>query len=708
MGRMGQIVRIGVGVLLGLIATEAAFSWRADGAFPHINVLQADPVLGVRLTPDTTQRIKVADNPTSALTINDAGWRGADFTEAGGIVVVGDSQVFGLGVNDDETTPAQLAQITGKPTYNGGVPTYGPEEYLLVIEELCASQSPSAVVLVLNFANDLFELGRANTQRHRVWDGWAVRAETAPESVVAFPGRRWLFSQSHAVYALRRLLYTPDEQDAGQGFPSEGDVSDAMTAMLSDHLSDSAPSDSEIQALIGIISETSTERLTLDERMTELMRGSVPYTDEEQLALEAVESRARPGDIVHERYAEASRDIEVTAAMLRQGARLQRNMKQRFQEWLEENPDHDLAVKLRENSAIRKQMSTQIDEASERIAADLAAASPFQDVLTRARAITDRHNAELVVVALPLDVQVDPEEWRKYGEEPSDMSETLPLLDGLTAAAHRMGIRSLSAAQPLRDAQPGAFLNADIHLTPHGHRALAEAIARTLDAPAPLLHPGDGIPEGRSRVPLAADWVGLAENTVRGSTRNNCVTQRIREWQRVTCMVPHNAQWTPIAVTLEAGSAETMLLSALGLTNLITPLMPGQDLSAVFHWGSRNERLGRTERLNITWKDGEPVMAFSPVDVEPVQEPPTSPLAACLQSSAPSLRFGDDTRGCAETWTDCRDLISCAQGTRLRPPKCPEGEAIAGSAGHCFALCDASTPCKTGTCTQWMDGQVCL
>ena len=120
MGRKKQLVRVGVGVAVGLLLTEAAFYLRDDGAFPHINVLQPDESLAVRLTPDTTQRIKIADNPTSTLTINAQGWRGEDFTERGGIVVVGDSQVFGLGVDDADTTPAQLAALTGKPVYKDG------------------------------------------------------------------------------------------------------------------------------------------------------------------------------------------------------------------------------------------------------------------------------------------------------------------------------------------------------------------------------------------------------------------------------------------------------------------------------------------------------------------------------------------------------------------------------------------------------------
>jgi lysophospholipase L1-like esterase len=38
----------------------------------------------------------------------------------------------------------------------------------------------------------------------------------------------------------------------------------------------------------------------------------------------------------------------------------------------------------------------------------------------------------------------------------------------------------------LRDAEPGAFLDADIHMTPKGHAALAAALADALASPPEL------------------------------------------------------------------------------------------------------------------------------------------------------------------------------------------------------------------------------
>ena len=41
----------------------------------------------------------------------------------------------------------------------------------MVIEDLSARQRPEAIVVVLNIANDIFELGRTNLERHQVRDG---------------------------------------------------------------------------------------------------------------------------------------------------------------------------------------------------------------------------------------------------------------------------------------------------------------------------------------------------------------------------------------------------------------------------------------------------------------------------------------------------------------------------------------------------------
>ncbi len=71
---IGAQVLLGLG--LGAVVAEIAFSWRADGAFPHANFYVADPELGVRLEPGATMRFKLRENPLTTIHVNSRGYRG--------------------------------------------------------------------------------------------------------------------------------------------------------------------------------------------------------------------------------------------------------------------------------------------------------------------------------------------------------------------------------------------------------------------------------------------------------------------------------------------------------------------------------------------------------------------------------------------------------------------------------------------------------
>jgi hypothetical protein len=701
-----------VGVLLGLVGAEALAWLRDDGAFPHINVLTEDATLGVRMVPDSRQRIKLGDNPTAPFTINAQGYRGDDWGEPrkDEIVVVGDSQVFGLGVDDTETTPAQLSALTGRPVLNLGVPTYGPHEYLLALEEVLDARSPETAIIVLNFANDLFELGLPNTTRHRVWDGWAVRIENAPEQVTAFPGRRWLMSQSHAVYALRRWRNQAAEAPDTQGLPSEGDWSTVLTHTLSERATDGKGSSPDAATLVAQISAAVQQREDAEEYQLTHGRQALSLSQEDRLALKAIERRARPGDIVQEELMEEARPVEVTAAMLRRGAALRRSLPDQIAAWVREHPDDPRAMELQQLQSEDARLRDELDQLTRAVAEELAASSPFSSFLDTARTLTDAHNTDLIVVALPLDVQVDAEEFRKYGREPVDMSGTLVLLDDLVRSARRAGIRAMSAVSPLQAAQPGAFLDGDIHLTPDGHRALATAIAEILPAPTLLPQPTTPLPEGRSRVPLPIEWSAVEENLVRGSTKNACVTRQVREWQRVRCQKPGHGRWAPLGAAVVSGPAEAMISIGGGQVDLITPITAGHDQLIDFYWSDR------VERLSLRWEDGVLSRAFVAATApSPAPPPPTSEadetLETCLVSAGLTAEasFGDASAGCAASYPDdCAALIACAQGTREHLPTCPEGQAATGPAGHCRTLCDEEHPCASGICTMWGGGGACL
>ncbi len=688
------------GTLLGLVLAEGLFRYADDGAFAHVNFYVPDATLGVRLAPGATERIAFGGNPVTTVRVNAEGYRGADWGPPtdGEIVVIGDSQVFGLGVDEDQTASAVLAATLGRPVRNAGVPTYGPTEYLAVLEETLAARHPSAVVLVLNFSNDPFEVNTPNTERHAVWDGWAVRKETAPDAVFEFPGRRWLMSRSHLVLAVRRAWWTPPEA-WGRGVASEGTWAQVVGAATARPEPPPPISDAAVRTEV---EEAVGRRVEVERDLGWLYGQLFPelHGPEGDLVLEAVRTHAHAGDIVSERaYAESSRAIEVTAEQLRTGARLRRELEGRLTAWLAEHPDHRHAEGVREALATRARLDAQLGTLATRVAADVGGRSPLDPLVLAARDRCRAAGAELLVVALPLDVQVSSAEWAKYGNvAPLDMTHTRVLLTDLVQNAERLGVRALDATDALAAAEPGAFLDADLHMSPKGQAALAAAVAARLEAPAPVVVPGGGLPDGRTRVPTWEELTFANEIVVTGSTRNRCSTRRLREWMVVDCTPPRDGAWEAVGVRVVEG--EEALVGGGTRSVLVTPLVPGRPVVADFTWTNR------TERLTVAWEGDTPKMAFSPT-ARPLARAASGCVAELLDWRKDRW-FGDPSRGCEASFPDdCDAQLACAAGTRAPLPTCADGAVNAGSAGHCHASCEA-TPCATGTCADWMGARVCL
>jgi len=203
--------------------------------------------------------------------------------------------------------------------------------------------------------------------------------------------------------------------------------------------------------------------------------------------------------------------VVVTAAMIREAARtrdalLASVLKSEAKQIGEARVAHTLLADQKTLAAERDGLRAQIASGVPPIPRP---SSQFRGYLEDFKRLCDEHGADLVVVALPIDVQVDRGEWAKYGvTEAPDMSESLVLLDDLIAEAQDLGLRALDATAALRAAQPGAFLDHDIHMTAKGHAALAGALVETLVAPVspPLQGPRPGLPRGRSFVPTTAEW----------------------------------------------------------------------------------------------------------------------------------------------------------------------------------------------------------
>ncbi len=682
-----------------------------------MNVYRPDAELGVRLEPGAFERVRFSKNPTTTVRINGEGYRGDAWPAAGDdeIVVVGDSQVFGLGVEEGETFSAELARLTKKPVQNLGVPTYGPLEYNAVVREAFAKRKPKTIIWVANLANDLFEATRPNRERHAVWDGWAVRKETAPEHAMPFPGRSFLYGRSHAFYALRRFAHEHDAADAEQGVPSEGtwqDIASAGTAADRERLA----AESENARLAKLreaeleyaASKADAAERALEDKVLYSGHSAFRFDDASDkpgaIPKEAMYRAARlgPGDIVTIDYGESSRSVRVTADHIRRGAALRLAVEADVRKTARAKGDKEMLALL-EN---RDQLVAKTAELVASPLSKVVALSPLAPAIREVKALCDEHGARLLVVALPLDVQVSRDEWTKYGAAPVDMTASRVLLDDIVVAARATGARAVDATEALTAAEPGAFLDGDIHMTPKGHRAVAEAVARELAKPDRAV-PGEGLPPSRSRPPKQGEWTASSEITVRESDPAGCETKLVREWLGVFCRARGGAK----GVSIESG-IEVQAGVLPGAVVIVAPVVAGQELRATLYYESATRELTvdvpaeRTELATI---------AFSkPLPAKPVL-PGTDATALCTcHAKATGERDCSRARvvpdaDCARTYhDDCQKHLACAAGDPAFPPTCLEGTVQAGAARRCRPACSPGEPCRSGRCAPWQGGYACL
>lgn len=483
---LGRGAQIALGLVVGCIVAEGGFCARDHRAFPHLNVYVADSALGVRLRPGATEHVAFGGNPVTAVRINADGLRGGPLSApaAGEVLVLGDSQVFGLGVEEEETFSAQLRAITERPVVNAGIPTYGPLEYQATLEELMAKRHPRTIVYVVNMANDLLEATHPNSERHVVWDGWAVRRETAPLAMSDFPGRNLLFRESHAVFAIRRMLHAKDSANDDRPLPSEGTWHDLLSS------ADTAIADGDKDAVLAQW-EADLRKATVDAaanqtKLQSAAQKAFPDLLSTPEGREYVKSNGHPSDIVSTRIvvAEAqthSSTIKTVVEGARIRERIEFDIKRKAEAQIEKEESKAILASYAEREAIEKRIAVLRDLPAKLLREHSPMALPLQ----KAKQFCDANGARLVVVVLPMDVQVSADEWKKYGETPVDLAATRTLIDDVMRLARGLGASALDATTALSQAEPGAFLDHDLHMTPKGHLALAKALAATLAEPSP-------------------------------------------------------------------------------------------------------------------------------------------------------------------------------------------------------------------------------
>lgn len=664
MRALKALLKVSLGLTLGLVLAEVAFSFRDAGAFPHLNLYTVDPQLGVRLEPNASMKLRVADNPVTTVQTNSQGFRAPEWPAPvqGEVLVVGDSQVFGLGVEANETFTTKLGELLKVPALNGGVPTYGPREYTAVVKDVLRQRKVGTVVYVLNLSNDLFEVDRPNLQRHTVWDGWAVRTETAPASVTQFPFRRALMSRSHLVFAARKWLHSTG-QPATEGFATEGSWKDVVQA--SSGVQPLPPEDAAARQLLEARSALGKQLEEVAGKLESHFEDKVGEDDDFAEAVRPLAPKGGdPRDILEVRFAEGARRVDLTAYHLFMASVGEGKNEAFLEKLAKSKSDPELQRLIEERRALRAKLDALRPEG------EPAHVVPIESVLVETKAACDAAGAKLVVVALPLDVMVSSEEWKKYGVPPLDMSPTKVLVEDVVTRAERLGAVGLDPTAALAAAEPGAFLDGDLHMTAKGHAALAQAIVEALKRPAKAKGTLR-LPEGRSWVPTEDEWRREKECTVKGSTAAGCETKLVREWLRVRCLASDEDDVENIEV-LQGGHGDARAYRNDGSV-LMIPLVEGDAAKARFTW-SKTER-----ELTLDFpKGGARTMAFS--------------------APVPRVRKRNEARLGYDNQTEIDPL---------KDPRCAAGLEASGATRVCAKRCDAKSPCEQGHCEPWPTGDFC-
>jgi lysophospholipase L1-like esterase len=221
------------GSVVALLAVELAFRlfwplppWFAELQQAGIYVATADG--DVALQPGYRGTLQV--DTLTTIAVNRIGLRGDDVpVKAVGehrILVLGDSMVFGYGVEGDETLPAALARAVasaGRPSTvgNAGVPGYGSKHSAAQQRRLDASFAPDAFVFCGCLGNDTMD---DLTPQRTVYAGLMLQGAWARLAQVSWRGRlvyrsraamwfeSWLLT-NHPDRSLLRLV-PPDLEEA--------------------------------------------------------------------------------------------------------------------------------------------------------------------------------------------------------------------------------------------------------------------------------------------------------------------------------------------------------------------------------------------------------------------------------------------------------------------------------------------------------------
>ncbi len=134
------------------------------------------------------------------VTTNQAGFRqtGSDATENHDFVFLGDSQTFGVGVNDDQTFAGQTGKLFKQSVLNTACPGYNNIEELQIAKQILKTERPKYLILAFFAGNDPFENYNNRSKREPVAQGASLQPKNQKTS---FDLKSFLIKKS-AIYNL--------------------------------------------------------------------------------------------------------------------------------------------------------------------------------------------------------------------------------------------------------------------------------------------------------------------------------------------------------------------------------------------------------------------------------------------------------------------------------------------------------------------------